>query len=348
MAIYSVTRDDFAVEEEFAYNPGIEGALAIVAESEENYNKIMKAIGISELNYFEATGVEMVYEAGKIRALFDKVIEFFENLIKKVKAMYQRFVQWLDQYTKGGEEFVKKYETTIKNKDLTGFKYEGFKFDNLGDIKSVLFTDGKKAMGAVSEVFADATDLKDFKFDASRTKDGSAYTKSPVEKKVDEYRAIANSPDREDELRGEVFGNGGKVSAGEFTEKLFSFFRSGATGKKSTTTLDGDDVKESLTHIKSAKTDIANAKKAAKEVQEEIQKVITKLKTAKKKMENSYNTTDGGAVVSAVSACIKDYKTMMNLNVTIKGAYLSALRDRNRQARSMCFKALGYKAEKKL
>lgn len=335
MAIFSVnkpTTEEF-VAEGFAFEPGIEGALAIVAESEENYNKIMKAIGISELNYFEATGVEMVYEAGKIEAFFGKVKEFFEKLIKKVKAMYQRFVQWLESYTKNGEDFVKKYESTLKNKDLSSFEYEGFKFTNLDGIEKIVFTSAGKHMKQTADTLKGIQDIKDFK------DENGAFTKM-----YDGFVSYYSDPEIEDKLRGEIVGE--PVAAGEFTEKLFAYFRNGETSRKGAETLKGADVIESLSHIKTAKKDIEAAKKAMKTIQGEIEKVLSTLKTTESKLKDKANTEDGGKVVAIASKAIYAYKTMMNLNVTVKGAYISALKQRNMQARSMCFKALGHKEEK--
>lgn len=336
MAIYSVnktTTTDY-VAEDFAFEPGIEGALAIVAESEENYNRIMKAVGISELNYFEATGAEMVYEAGKLNAFFGKVKEFFEKLIKKVKGMYERFVQWLDQYIKNGEDFVKKYGNTLKNKKLDGFEYQGFRFTNLEGIDKIVFTKEKKSMQTTAELIKKCGDLKDYK-------DELGENSAAIDGFLDFY-----NNDYEDKLRGEILGNRNEgVASGEFVEKLSAYFRDGESGRKGMVTLKGDDVVKSLEHIKTAKKDIEAAKKAMKTIQENIQKVIDELKTLQKKLESNVNTDEGGKVVAVASKGIAVYKSMMNINVTVKGAYLAALRDRNKQARSMCFKALGHKAE---
>ena len=67
-------------------------ALAMVAESEQNYISIMKAIAINEVNYFAQNGEEIVYEAGGVSGIFNKIKEFFKKLIEKVRQILHRFI----------------------------------------------------------------------------------------------------------------------------------------------------------------------------------------------------------------------------------------------------------------
>ena len=58
-------------------------SLAMIAESEQNYNAIMKAIAINEVNYFAENGQEIIYEAGGISGMFAKIKEFFKLADRK-------------------------------------------------------------------------------------------------------------------------------------------------------------------------------------------------------------------------------------------------------------------------
>ena len=54
-----------------------EAALQIVAESDYNFNMLMKALLVEEFNTLESTGAELIYESGNMSAFFEKIKSFF-------------------------------------------------------------------------------------------------------------------------------------------------------------------------------------------------------------------------------------------------------------------------------
>ena len=115
---------------ESPYEIGIDGALMHVYENECNYNALMKAVGISELRYYNATGGDLfVQEAGVFNKLIDTVKTFFTNIINKIKEMLVKFTNWISNLP--DREFVKKYKDRIKGINLTNFEFKGFPFPKL-------------------------------------------------------------------------------------------------------------------------------------------------------------------------------------------------------------------------
>ncbi len=135
MGVYSLNRTNEielnASVEECVYEPGMEGAMAIVAESEANYNAIMQAIGVAELCVYESTGKEMVYESSNIKGFFGKVKEFFLKMWEKIKGLFQKFFAMFDQYVKSDKEFINKYRNVLLKVNTRNFEYKGFKYTNL-------------------------------------------------------------------------------------------------------------------------------------------------------------------------------------------------------------------------
>jgi hypothetical protein len=102
----------------------MESAFRIVAETEQNYTNIMKAVGIEELAAFEE-GREFVLEAG----FMDKIVSVLKGLWEKVKGLFRKFIAAIDSATKSDSDFIKKYKSYLmKPGVLKDFKYKGYKF----------------------------------------------------------------------------------------------------------------------------------------------------------------------------------------------------------------------------
>ena len=131
--IFSTTENDFLENiKESPYPLGYEGALMHVYENECNYNAIMKAVGLSEMSYYQETGRELfLNEAGAFSGFIDKVKAFFRKVIEKIKSIFKKFIAAIDQYRLDNKQFVKKYSAQILRKDLSNFEFEGYKFSML-------------------------------------------------------------------------------------------------------------------------------------------------------------------------------------------------------------------------
>ena len=346
MGVYSInsgieTNFDTDMITESSYTPDIAGAYAIVAENEANYNRIMKSVGIAELACLESTGVEMIYEAGDIKSFFGKIKQFFLSIIEKVKSLVKKFFALIDSYTKSDKDFVDKYKKTLYNIKTTDFEYEGYEFSNLDWSPSAA---AKRMQDKIEKDLGYST--ADF---ASVVKVADATNMD-----TDEFdKIVKNYEDAEDireAMRGAAIKSGdSKLEASEFAGEIFKYFRSDEDSKQ---TIDNVNVNDLLSWIYNT----ADAKKKAQNVYNEIEKTIKKdisdLEKAEKAIEklvpgNSDTDTNLTSYrTKALQACnkvINMTKDKLNFLQQVNGGLLTAIKDRNRQAKSVCVKLLTYK-----
>ena len=108
-----------------------EASVMAIAESEVFYNRAMKEIGIAEACYLAENGREMIYEAVDIKAVGEKLKNFFKKLIDKVKAILHAFVAKISSWGSDDKKFVQKYEKEFSRKwnDVKDdFEFKGYKF----------------------------------------------------------------------------------------------------------------------------------------------------------------------------------------------------------------------------
>lgn len=132
--IYTKRTTNLNAVTESPYPIGLEGALMVVYENQLNYNALMKAVGISELRYYQETGKDLfVHEAGAFKDLISKVKAFFKEIIKKLKGMFKSFVAAITSNSTTDRAFINKYGKELKEKDISGMKFNGYKFDALNE-----------------------------------------------------------------------------------------------------------------------------------------------------------------------------------------------------------------------
>lgn len=284
--------------------PGIEGACAIVAESENNYNKIMQAIGIAELNYFAENGQEMVYEAGTASAFIEKAKAFFKNIWEKIKGLFKKFFSMFDSYVKSDKDFVNKYKKHLLGVDTRNFKYKGYTFDKLNiDIE-------KCASSALASIPTNYTE------------------------KLDRNEEI-------EKARAAAIGKSSGMSASEFTKELFMLFRKGEESKED---LENISVSEQLSHISGTSALKKNAEKNYKDLEKTINNSIKKLNTIEKELVKMVpGKDDVSGDIKQANHAIWAMKESLNIAQLVNGANLTAIKDQNRQAKAICVKLMNYK-----
>lgn len=330
MGVYSMTNKEMDLTAgiiECSFEPGIEGAYAIVAESEANYNSIMQAVGVAELAVYESTGEEMVYEAGDVKGFLGKVKEFFVNLWEKIKGLFKKFFAMFDSYTKSDKEFVNKYKKHLISVNVKDFKYKGFNFT----VDAVEVGTADTAInGVITPAIGEESDLSD------RAK----------------CEAIIKAGEEKTELVEKMRGAAVKESsleASEFTKELFMKFRSGEDTKEE---LDNISVTDQLMAISENSALKKAAEKAFKDLEKSIKdaiKVVDKLQSGLLKAipdKTDKTVTEGRAlavkVCSNTAALLKDKMSILQL---VNGAKLTAIKDKNRQAKAICVSLMNYKAK---
>lgn len=325
MGVYSIRNNDIDLNtgiQECVYEPGIEAAWGIVAESEANYNAIMQAVGVEELMVYESTGEEMVYEASQVSGFFGKVKEFFMKIWEKIKGLFKKFFAMFDSYTKNDKDFINKYKSHLLKVDTRNFEYKGFNFDKTKLNISLSDVDKKVAAQANSIVGPMATSLDSTKLD-------------------NYIKAAEDRVDIVEKMRGAAIGES-SLTATEFTKELFKMFRSGEESKE---TLDNINVSELLMNI-AANNDLKkNAEKAFKDLEKTIKDEIKTLEKAEKDMTK--NMPEAGELrakqIRHANNVIYFKKEKMNILQVVNGAKLTAIRDLNRQSKAICVALMNYK-----
>lgn len=289
----------------------MEASYIIAYEAESNYNSIMKAMGLNEISIYESTGVEMVYEASSAAGFLGKVKEFFVNLLKKIEGLFKRFFALLDGFVKSDKDFVKKYERTIGTVNTSGFKYKGYKFN----LNAVNIGGGDSAIQSLIN---------------SKKSDGL-----DEDAKSDLY----------EEFRGKVFSSSkGKLESNEFSKELFEALRSGENSKDDIEGIKGFEQLSIISSSAKSKKDAEAAYKPLKKaIEDAIKLTDTNIKNAGKNISSSDEADTNTAKIKVYSdeaAMLKEKAVILNI---ANGALLTAIRDKNRQAKAICVALVGYK-----
>lgn len=342
-------------------------ALAMVAENEQNYISIMKAIGLNEVNYFAENGEEVIYEAGGVSGVLNKIKEFFKKLIEKIRQILHTFIAKISSMASSDNSFVQKYQkefSTKWSKVKSDFEFKGYKFtvklDNVGlertaaadeSFKKVTLKDDGTKNPIGLAVDADITTLL-------------AVEENDLKKAADELRD--NREDMEESIRGTVANKittslstrvvaDQPLTASEFSKELFEAFRNGESEKEA---IEKKDL--TVAEIVSDVKDAEKFKKAAQKVCDHFTKgyndTVRKLDTAEKKLVKAQtgdemkalsgaNKTKGSNnlsnVLALVAGAMDGLKFASNCYTQANGIYLQAITDRKRQAKAIMVKVIG-------
>ena len=115
----------------------------IVAESQQEWNTLMKQVALNELAVYSSNGCrEVLYEAVDFSALFTRIKNFFKKLVDKVKAIFHSFMAKLSSILsrdstfakKYGNEFIRKVQNIRDDFEFKGYTFTIKKFSNRDDI----------------------------------------------------------------------------------------------------------------------------------------------------------------------------------------------------------------------
>lgn len=308
-----------------------EAALNIVVEGEDNYNRIMQAVGIDEYNYFEENGTEMIYEAADIKGFFGKIKAFFVNLLQKVKGLIKKFIALFDSYTKSDKEFVNKYRRTLLGVNTKDFEYKGYKF---ADGKLTSFGDCDAVLGKITQTVN------------GLGKDQEAFTKKSQAECETFLTATSDVSDIEDKMRGAalqaVGGSNSAINASEYSKELFMLYRSGEDTKDK---LDNISISQQLGYISGTKDAVKAGQDAEKTFTKSTNTILKNIDKAASNLskEKKDNVEEQSKQIQATNRYYTLLKSAQGMVITAVGAYLTALKDRNRQAKSICVAAMNYK-----
>lgn len=320
---------------EFGQEVTAETGYVMVAEAEENFNNIMKAVGIHELNVLEATGTEVVYEANDAKSFLDKIKDFFKMVWEKIVAVFKKFFAMIDSWVKSDKDFVKKYEKTLKA--MTGtkdFKFKGYKYSVDAVSVKAAADDTNKVFGGIIPGYNNQAASDSIKPLADTSKFDDIIAE--FEKK-DDYIEKA---------RAAIVGQSGSMDSKEFNEELAKMLRSGEDSKEEYSLSDLGGINDILSTISGT----AAAKKAAEKEYNDIKKLIEAMIKKVDKWKGEFKTSDGeddvanngklSTIAARYSTLLKDDLGLLQI---VNSAKLQAIKEENRQAKAICVKLLTYK-----
>lgn len=323
------------------YPVGLEGALMHVYENECNYNALMKAVGISELKYYQETGKSLfVHEAGALSGFIAKAKAFFKKIIEKIKQIFHKFAAVINQYTLNDKEFIKKYSKELYRKNLSDFDFDGYTFKSLDGALST-----SKAL-SLTDLF-NTTDMSVTDKDKQYFIKGENVNKDSdaIDEEIEEFRG---------DVINRIGGSSGKYDESEYRNELKEVLYGG--DKES---LDKIDIRTQLKYIANTKEDIKKVEKVQKDIIDGIEKSIKALDKYETEINKAHSTYGGASAdpKEANKEMSDDVKTKLtkelNYEITIQkamsndltiafGMITQAVKDRNRQAKAICVKAIGY------
>jgi hypothetical protein len=304
------------------------GSQAVV-EATEDWNKMMRAIALTELSYVIETGEELVYESVDVGAIKDKVVGWFKKLWAKIQGIARTALAKFASFAKSDEDFINKYAENIRAGAKVipdGFSFKGYKFDT------------EKINKACSNVKAEYTAITNKAEDIARSIEAAKgnYAKQEYSKLESQYR-------------GNISGKGGEVSAADFKKAINKYYR----GSDAKTFINKRDVDADklISIIKGAKDAIDNTKDAENTAKETIDASIEKIeeKASKWSDEASTQATKDQAKwkeANGTSTAFTNYadylKNIGSATSAWFGTFIQILKDQNRQAKAVCVKLVGY------
>lgn len=308
---------------ESAYDDPFEAGMNLVAESEYNYNNIMKAVALDELYALESTGAELVYESGRISSFLNKVKEFFKKLWEKVKGIFAKFIALINSYAQSDKDFVKKYRPILNKINPKDFSYKGFRFDVTAGNGVTKPDKARFPDMLLPEEIGKETNEKDLKDYKTKFEDDA------LETLLDNFRA-------------HVLKASSGVDSSDFADELFELFRSGERKPEVIDDITSADIREALSVIENTKTSKKTAEDSLKAFKKEIESLIKQYDNAEK---TAYKSSDAIEVAKAGAYSVTSnlLKEAMNINQLYLTAQLKAIKDYNRQCKSLCVKLINYK-----
>lgn len=343
--------DDLDAQECFEENC-VDAALRVVAETQNNWNSIMEAIGIEELCNYEETG-SVIYESGTISGIFEKIKEFIKKLMEKIKGIFNKFMAVINSWVASDKEFVSKYKKQILSADMKDFKYKGFTFTNLDEGDNV---ENVFAKGTVIPVTINGVQYKLEQLTKDTATSNNLGGGNKAEEVIKDLRE--KKEDILEKYRGLTLGDVNQsIDSSEYSKELFEYFRNGDSNPDE---LDDTDIDrgELITIIQSKEKTQRAAEKIYRTVQKGFSDTIKELnresnsilKEVPSKNSNGSPNTNATKTasnkVSVITAFISILEAVKSINVVWFGAYLQALKDQNRQAKSICVKIMTRKQPK--
>lgn len=339
----------------------IETAARLVAESTMNYNRIMEACAIMELNFLEENGREFIYEADGT-GFFDKAKEFFLKIWEKIQALFKKAIAQFNSWFTSDKDFIRKYEKSIrsgrnadwKDKEINIYPYPYLKNNGLNVFESVTFSIAEKEGKTITEANLNADGIKTL-FNKSAEE-----LKTIIEKELDNE----SMEDYKDGLRAGVLAtvaskagvtyNGSTATSKEFSEELHTILQGGETSKTSEK-FNADLIDAAINFLKNSEGIKKTMNESIKTTKNNIDQILREIESLKKTYNKQREEEDpkndegrgkkAGYCHTICSKAITFHKDCKQILMTAQGIALNTLKACSRQSKAICVKAIGHVGE---
>ena len=327
-------------------------AARIVSEAAVNYNRIMEACAITELNFLEESGREFIYEADG-SGFFEKAKEFFMNLWKKIQAMFKKVVIQFNSWFASDKEFLRKYK-----KDLyASINTNGSFSDKEVDMFPYVYLGGSFELSDVADAEDKAENAAAKKSDIINSAKYDSMTLEELKKEVEDNFSNDKVTEMMETIRGEFvkmvadaanvkYAESSTLTSKEFSEDLLEILQGGESSKisKELSAVISDAMKF-LDNSEKIKRDLNKSLNECKKLMDKEIREITNLQKQYQKTLTKEDSDTGKRAGYMHTICAKnisvrkDTKTMFT---TAQGIALNAIKACSRQSKAICVKALTY------
>ena len=325
--------DILALEESYADYESVIESIYLVDAAELDYFKkvrdIRENMELSDEEKEEMTAEaeeewEKTFEA-QTQNIFQRMVNMLKNLWGKIKSFFENVGRSFMALVMSGKSFAEKYEKDLLKLNLSGFKYEMFKYTNIDN----------KPIGEIVFKVADEV-IK------SQIGNVTASSEEEYDKKIEEIQQ--KRADIVATVRGKYVDKG-QLEPNEYASALYAYFRGGAINSKDTVTTNVD-IKSIINVLKNDKI-VKDIKKAINSCNNSFNKAINEIKDVER-LVNSDNKDDKkltGKLVTVLNKKISIYNETRSVALTFFRAWRNAVHERERVYKSVCLAAFRYKGK---
>ena len=285
-----------------------------------------------------------ILQEGALGNFFGKVKEMFKKLWEAVKALFTKFMAWLDSKIKSDKDFIAKYKKTLiaKSAEVSDMEYKGYKWAFGPAPGTKVTVEIEKTVEKVEEKSENI--LKDGIVDP---KTGYAPKATHVLASDDPktkgfFEAKADGSDREQLIEEGIKVISAALGLGQLTDpaEVVSEFREKIHGgSMEPETMTGPKVGELIKIVEDYEKDKKDSEKSMKEYEKTFRESIKTLEKLEKSAANAKSAT----IDLSTSTLIAVAKAQASLANQIAGVFLAALKERRDEARSILAKVVAYK-----
>lgn len=284
-----------------------------------------------------------ILQEGALGNFFGKVKEMFKKLWEAIKALFTKFMAWLDSKIKSDKDFIAKYKKTLLAKagEVSDMEYKGYKWAFGPAPGTKVTVEIEKTVDKVEEksknILKDGIDGEDGYAPKATHKLASEDPKT-----AGFFEAKADGSDREQLIEEGIKVIAAALGVGQLTDpaEVVSEFREKIHGgSMEPETMTGPKVGELIKIVEEYEKDKKDAEKSMKEYEKTFRDTIKTLEKLEKAAANAKSAT----VDLSTSTLIAVAKAQASLANQIAGVFLAALKERRDEARSILAKVVTYK-----